>query len=158
MNLTLRPCQSEDQDFLFRLYVGTRAHEFAAMGWDQNQLEVFLRMQFNAQQRWYEMTYGAADHHIICADGEAIGRIMVLRKPEQNLLVDIALLPESRNQGLGARLLQELIAESDQTGKPINLQVLKTNPALHLYQRLGFVQTGEDQMYFQMERRRSATG
>ncbi len=63
-----------------------------------------------------------------------------------------SLLPERRNQGLGARLLEELIAESDQAGRPVNLQVLKTNPALHLYQRLGFVQTGEDQMYFQMER------
>ena len=155
MDLTLHACQPEDQDFLFRLYAGTRAHELAGLGWDQAQQEVFLRMQFNAQQRWYEMAYTAADHQIICADGEAIGRIMVLRKPEQNLLVDISLLPERRNQGIGARLLKELIAESDQAGRPVNLQVLKTNPALHLYQRLGFVQTGEDEMYFQMER---ATG
>jgi ribosomal protein S18 acetylase RimI-like enzyme len=102
------------------------------------------------------MAYSAADHQIIRANGEAIGRIMVLRKPEQNLLVDISLLPERRNQGIGARLLKELIAESDQAGRPVNLQVLKTNPALHLYQRLGFVQTGEDEMYFQMER--AATG
>lgn len=156
MNLTLRPCQPEDQDFLFTLYSGTRAPEFAGLGWDRNQLDVFLRMQFNSQQRWYEMSYGAADHHIICTEGEAIGRIMVLRKPDQNLLVDIALLPERRNQGIGARLLEELIAESNQAGKAVHLQVLKTNPALHLYQRLGFVQTGEDQMYFQMEK--AATG
>jgi hypothetical protein len=35
---------------------------------------------------------------------------------------------------------------------PLRLQVLKTNPALSLYRRLGFATTGEDQMYIQMER------
>jgi ribosomal protein S18 acetylase RimI-like enzyme len=34
----------------------------------------------------------------------------------------------------------------------VKLQVLKKNPAARLYERLGFVKTGEDDMYFHMEK------
>jgi ribosomal protein S18 acetylase RimI-like enzyme len=152
-NVTLRPWTPGDQDFVFQLYASTRIQEFASLGWPPAQLETFLRMQFHSQQHWYETTYAAAGHQIICRDGHSIGRIMVLREPAKLLLVDIALLPEHRSQGIGARLMSELIAESEQAGVPITLQVLKTNPAMHLYERSGFVRTGEDGMYYQMERK-----
>jgi len=153
MNVTLCPFSSEHQEFLYRLYASTRQQEFASLGWPAAQLETFLRMQFNAQQRWYETAYPRADHRIILLDGEPIGRILVDHRQDTALLVDIALLTERRNQGIGARLLGELIEQSEKTNMPIRLQVMKTNPARHLYERLGFVKTGEDEMYFQMERR-----
>jgi len=152
-NVTLRPWTAADQDFIFQLYASTRIQEFAPLGWAPAQLETFLRIQFHSQQRWYEMAYAAAGHQIICLDGHSIGRIMVLREPARFLLVDIALLPEHRGQGIGARLLSDLIAESEHAGIPIGLQVLKTNAAIHLYERSGFVRTGEDEMYYQMERK-----
>lgn len=148
----LRACRPDDDEFLFRLYASTRLHEIAAFGWPEAQQEAFLRMQFNAQKRWYEMSYGRADHQIIEQDGAAIGRLMVLRETASVLLVDIALLPEFRKQGIGGELLRELIMECDQQQLPIRLQVQKINPAQRLYGRLGFKKTGEDQMYFQMEK------
>jgi ribosomal protein S18 acetylase RimI-like enzyme len=69
------------------------------------------------------------------------------------LLVDIALLAEHRGQGAGSGLVRELMQQCACDGVPLRLQVLKTNPALRLYKRLGFIRTGEDQMYVQMERR-----
>jgi len=39
----------------------------------------------------------------------------------------------------------------------LRLQVLNTNPAQRLYTRLGFIKTGEDQIYTQMELRPQAT-
>ncbi len=153
MNVTLCPFSSEHQEFLYRLYASTRQQEFASLSWPAAQLETFLRMQFNAQQRWYETAYPGAEHQIILLDGEPIGRILVDHGQNAALLVDIALLTERRNQGIGARLLGELIEQSEKTNMPIRLQVMKTNPARRLYERLGFVKTGEDEMYFQMERR-----
>lgn len=149
---TLRPFRADDQEFLFRLYAGTRRHEIAAFGWPEAQQQAFLRMQFNAQQRWYEMSYGQADHQIIEHDGAPIGRLMVLRQPTSVLLVDIALLPEFRGQGIGGELIRKLIEECDQQKLPLRLQVQRVNPAQRLYERLGFRNTGEDQMYFQMEK------
>ena len=37
------------------------------------------------------------------------------------------------------------------TGAALRLQVLQGNPAMRLYRRMGFVETGADQMYAQME-------
>ncbi|MBZ5521473.1 MAG: GNAT family N-acetyltransferase [Acidobacteriia bacterium] len=152
-NVTLRPCTPDDQDFLFQLYSSTRIHELAPLGWNPAQQEMFLRMQWAAQQRWYEMAYAAASHQIICLEGRPIGRIMVLREPAKFQLVDISLLTEHRGHGIGAWLLSDLIAESEQAGVPVGLQVLKNNPAIHLYERSGFVRTGADEMYYQMERK-----
>jgi len=49
-------------------------------------------------------------------------------------------------------LIRELIRQCGEGKVPLRLQVLRNNPARRLYERLGFVQTGEDQMYIQMER------
>jgi ribosomal protein S18 acetylase RimI-like enzyme len=47
--------------------------------------------------------------------------------------------------------MRSLIHECATAGVILKLQVLKLNPALRLYQRLGFTTTGEDQMYMQMQ-------
>ena len=151
--ISLRPYCAEDQELLFAVYAGTRKDEVAAFGWSAPQQEVFLRMQFNAQRRGYEAAYPQADHQIICLDGQPIGRMMVQRATDHAHLVDIALLPEYRGRGIGGALLRELAAQSDTAHVPVRLQVHKTNAgARRLYERLGFIQTGEDEMYYQMER------
>lgn len=153
MTISLRPFRAEDQEFLFKLYASTRMQEIAGFGWPPAQQEMFLRMQFDAQRRSYAAAYGHAEHQIIEQDGQPIGRLMVLREKEFALLVDIALLTEHRGRGTGGGLVGDLIQQCARDGVPLRLQVLRTNPALQLYERLGFIRTGEDQMYLQMERR-----
>jgi ribosomal protein S18 acetylase RimI-like enzyme len=157
MTVSLRPFRPEDQEFLFKLYAGTRQQEVSAWGWTIAQQEAFLRMQFNAQQRSYEMTYEGAEHQVVVLEDNVfeanpIGRIMVLRGRETTLLVDIALLPEYRGRGIGGGLLQNLIEQCNKDKVAVRLQVLKTNPARRLYERLGFLKIGEDEVYFQMKR------
>ncbi|HEY7404292.1 MAG TPA: GNAT family N-acetyltransferase [Candidatus Angelobacter sp.] len=152
---TLRAVRADDHEFLFRLYASTRLHEIAAFGWPEAQQQAFLRMQFNAQQQWYKMSYEQAEHQIIEHEGASIGRLMVLRKPDSVLLVDIALLPEFRGQGIGGDMIRELIQQCNQQKLPLRLQVLRLNPAQRLYERLGFKTTAEDQMYLQMEKQPS---
>jgi ribosomal protein S18 acetylase RimI-like enzyme len=156
INPTLRPAVPQDWEFLFRLYASTRAHEVAAFGWPAAQQEAFLRMQFNAQQQWYETVYSHAEHQIIETTSQPIGRMIVSRERDAIHLVDISLLPDYRGQGIGGELIRSLINQSARLGAALRLQVLKTNPALRLYQRLGFVPTGGDQMYVHMELRPKA--
>lgn len=151
--ITLRPFSPDDQTFLLDLYADTRREEVAAFGWPAAEQEMFLRMQFKAQQQSYQMTYSGADHHLILVDGQLAGRILVFRESGANLLVDIALLSQFRSQGIGAQLLQELIDKSTQQGLAVRLQVLKSNRARRLYDRLGFVEIGHDGMYYQMEKK-----
>lgn len=153
MNFALKPYSPDDQDFLFRLYADTRTQEMSLFGWPAAQQETFLRMQFNAQQHWYGMAYSGGDHQIVLVEGQPVGRILVFRESGANRLVDIALLAPFRGHGIGTQLLRDLIGKSSQENLPVALQVLKNNPARHLYERLGFVITGEDGMYYQMERK-----
>lgn len=152
---TLRPAGPEDQEFLFELYALTRQAEIAAFGWSSAQQETFLRMQFTAQRRWYETAYAGAEEQIVMLNGAPIGRRIVYRDADAAILVDISLLPEHRGRGIGGELLNDLLAECARQGVTVRLQVLKTNPAARLYERLGFIKTGEDQLYFQMEKRPS---
>jgi len=152
MNIRLRPFSVADQEFLYRLYASTRREEVAAWGWSQEQQDAFLRMQWNAQQRSYETSYPEAEHSIILRDGEPIGRMLVMHGKEAKILVDIALLSGHRGQGIGGQLVRTLVEQSDKERVAVRLQVLKSNPARRLYERLGFQQTGEDAVYLQMER------
>jgi GNAT superfamily N-acetyltransferase len=151
VDYTLLPFSPEHKDFLFRLYADTRREEISSFGWPSAQQEAFLRMQFNAQQSWYGTAYPQADHQLVLVDGKPAGRILISREAAANLLVDIALLSDFRGRGMGTQLLRDLIDQSARAGVPVRLQVFKSNPARRLYQRLGFVETGEDEMYFQME-------
>ena len=150
MKPMLRALRQDDQEFLFKLYASTREQEFAAFNWPAAQLEAFLRMQFMAQQRSYASNYEHCEHQIIELNGTPIGQMQVNWEKDSALLVDISLLPEHRGQGLGGALLRELMEQCSNKGLPLKLQVLHTNPARRLYERLGFIRTGEDQMYVQM--------
>jgi ribosomal protein S18 acetylase RimI-like enzyme len=52
--------------------------------------------------------------------------------------LSIALLPEYRGQGIGEKLLTHLLKTAPNCYPAVSLSVLPDNPALRLYQRLGF--------------------
>jgi len=148
--VTLRAVVEEDGPFLLELYKSTRP-EMVALGWPPAQLEAFLKMQLNGQQRSYEMQYPDAKHQIILFKGEEVGRLITFSTEQEIRLADVALLPQHRNQGVGAFLVRELCMEAAQRNVPVRLQVSKFNPAMRLYERLGFKMLGESDTHFQME-------
>jgi ribosomal protein S18 acetylase RimI-like enzyme len=152
MTISLRSLLPGDHEFLFQLYASTREQEFSALGWSAAQLETFLQMQFAAQQRWYTTAYPGAEHQIVLLDAAPIGRMIVHTGENATTLVDISLLPAHRNRGIGRVLLRDLLERCGAARTKVKLQVLKQNPAARLYERLGFVKTGEDDMYFHMEK------
>ena len=148
--LTLRKIEPEDREFLHRVYASTRAEELALTGWDEAQKETFLKMQFEAQDRFYHEHYEQASFQIIVRDGAAAGRIYVNRGAGVIELIDIALLPEHRRAGLGTARVKELLEEAERTRKPVLIYVEQFNPAQRLYQRLGFVKVEEVGVYWKM--------
>ena len=153
MAISLRLARQEDQEFLFKLYASTRQAEIEALGWNPAQQEAFLRMQFSAQRRWYAMAYPAAVEQIVQVDRQPAGRLMVAKgEGAVATLVDISLLPEHRGCGIGGGLLRELLDQCNHEQTSLRLQVLKTNPAARLYDRLGFLKIGEDGLYLHMEK------
>lgn len=150
--VTLRPIRDEDMDFLCRVYTSTRWEELAPVDWPDEQKLAFCRSQFEAQHAYYQANYPGAAWLVIEHNGVSAGRLYVHRREKEIRLVDIALLPEHRNAGIGSGLLHELIAESMAVGKPLRIHVEKNNPALRLYERLGFVPIVDKGVYHLMER------
>lgn len=150
--IELRPVNAEDDGFLYRVYASTRMDEMAQVPWNDEQKEAFLRMQFNAQATHYQRHYPNAEYQIIQSeeDGVPIGRLIIDRSGNSLLLMDIALLPEYRNAGIGTTLVKDLMAEAAAASRELVLHVEVFNPALKLYTRLGFVKTAEQGIYHEM--------
>jgi len=49
-----------------------------------------------------------------------------------------AVLPEYRNQGIGTKILEQLMKEVVKSYPQMSLSVREDNPVIHLYERLGF--------------------
>jgi len=80
---------------------------------------------------------------VIEVDGRDVGRLRVVRTDAAIELAGIQILPEAQSSGIGSRIIVSLIDEAVATSRPISLSVEADNPrARHLYQRLGFVETG----------------
>ena len=154
--ITLRPIRPEDEGFLFEVYASTRLDELAALGWSEAQREAFLRMQFRAQQQSYLAQFPMADFAIILRDERPIGRLYIERRADEMRGIDIALLPEYRQAGIGTAILQGLLAEAARDGKPFRIHVEKLNRAQRLYERLGFTTLDDDGAYRFMEWRPDA--
>jgi ribosomal protein S18 acetylase RimI-like enzyme len=75
---------------------------------------------------------------IIERDGEPIGYQIVLPHADHWFLDEIALITSARNLGIGARLVSAVMAAARAKGLPVRLSCLDVNPALRLYERLGF--------------------
>lgn len=83
---------------------------------------------------------GAGRTHIIELDGQAAGLFLVDERPTHTELEQIFLLPAFQRRGLGTRLMRELMAQADRSGRTLRLQVLRVNPARFWYLNLGLTQ------------------
>ena len=151
MSITLRPVTPEDDPFLLRVYASVRADELAQVPWTDAQREAFIASQFAAQQLHYREHNPGATHDLILVDEERIGRLYVARREAETRILDITILPEYRNQGIGTPLLKELMAEAESSGKPLNIWVESFNPSFRLFERLGFEQVDSDGINCLME-------
>jgi ribosomal protein S18 acetylase RimI-like enzyme len=136
--IALRPITADDREFLLAVYASTREEEMARVDWNEDQKKDFLGMQFDAQDRYYRENYPGYEFQVILVSGIPAGRLYLHRRPAEIRIMDIALLPGFRRQGIGEKLLREILAEGQMKSLPVTIHVEKFNPAFHLYERLGF--------------------
>jgi ribosomal protein S18 acetylase RimI-like enzyme len=152
ITLTLRKVTERDLDFLSKVYASTRYEELKATGWSQQQMDEFLMMQFEAQHQFYKEQFAEASFKIVQSDGQDAGRLYLDYRDDEVRIVDIALLPQFRGTGVGTRLLKNVIQDAIDKDLAVRIHVEKNNPALSLYQRLGFKQIGDRGVYWLMEK------
>ena len=150
-SIRLRAATPADEAFLLELYESSRGDDLRGLGWDEKRISEFLEMQHEAQQRFFDSEYKGANDQIILREDTPLGRLMVDRREHEIRCIDVALLPEYRNAGIGTLLLRQLQEEANRGRKPLRVQIIRFNRAVNLLERLGFARTSETGTHFQME-------
>ncbi len=150
--ITVRSITPDDDPFLYRLYASTRADEMALLNWQESDKNAFLRMQFHAQTEYYRDQFTKAEFLVLEDAGNPIGRLYIDHRADEIRIIDIALLPEFRNRGIGSTFLEAILKKGQDLGLPVRIHVEANNPALRLYRRLGFQKISENGVYYLMEK------
>jgi ribosomal protein S18 acetylase RimI-like enzyme len=151
-NIERRAITPEDREFLIELYAASRERELVQLPWTDEAKRGFIEMQFDAQDKYYREHYPDAEFTLLSIDGVAAGRFYVHRRADELRIVDIALLEEFRNRGIGGELMNEILAEGVSKALPVRIHVERDNPAQRLYKRLGFEKIGESGVYELLEK------
>jgi ribosomal protein S18 acetylase RimI-like enzyme len=137
--ITLRLATEADLPFIASVYASTREQELAQVDWTPEQKAAFCHSQFQAQTQHYSRHYPTGQQFIILSGEMPAGRLYTAHWETEIRIMDIALLPAFRSRGIGTQLLRDLQAEASAAGgKTLSIHVESFNPALRLYQRLGF--------------------
>ena len=148
LGFRLRPAVLEDEEFLRTLFAETNVTLQALPLELQASL---IDMQYRGRKMTYSAEYPEAKDSIACLDdGTPVGRHLVERKTDGFRGIDLAIMPQWQGRGIGTRILEDLAQESRQAGVKFSLRVVKANPALRLYLRLGFEISAADEMAYEM--------
>lgn len=148
----LRQRSDADLPFLCQLYAQTRDEELAPVPWTAQQKQAFLADQFAKQHRHYLQHYPRAQWWVLTRQEAPVGRLYLEQTERELRIMDVSLMPYHRNQGLGTALMRALLEHGDDQQLTLSLHVEPFNPALRLYQRLGFVHAETRGVYLFMQR------
>lgn len=155
VTIQLRTITEADLPALFDIYASTRAEELALVpDWTEEHKAAFLTQQFLAQHQYYQEFYKKAEFYIIEYNNQAIGRFYIHwnYSAQEVRIVDIALLPDFRSKGIGTYFIKDTFQKAAALHKSVTIHVEYNNPALKLYERLGFCKIGEfNSVYYLME-------
>ena len=151
---SLRPVTLEDMPMLLEIYASTRKQEMEKLPhWSAAMKSEFLASQFMHQQKHYKSQYPGADFWVICEDHRVIGKLYFHEDYEDSMrIIDITLLPEHRDKGIGTDILKDLMEKAKSIDRPLTIHVESFNPAKSLYTRLKFKTISEvNAVYHLME-------
>ena len=139
MNITVRASQKSDEPFLWEML-------YQALYVPEGEPPLPREIVQQPELSQYVHDWGQPDDMgvIALADEKPIGAVWLRQIKAYGYVDDktpelsIAVLPDYRGQGIGTRLMQELLATVRSQYAALSLSVSIDNPALRLYQRLGF--------------------
>ena len=147
MQITLRPARTQDFDFCEALY-------FAGMENIIRELKLDRAAQVASFRQQWKMT----QVRIITFEGADIGWLQSATRGDALFLAQLFVDASFQRRGIGTEVINRVIGEAARARQAVALAVVKVNPALRLYERLGFRITQEDDRKFYMRRDPDAEG
>jgi ribosomal protein S18 acetylase RimI-like enzyme len=135
MDVRLRAYRAQDFAFARGLYCETMRWAIEPLfGWDQAH-----------QEKSFAGWFKPDEVSIITADGADVGWIQQRPDRDAIFLGSIYVMPAMQGKGIGTHVIRALIGLAGKRSQAVALAVMKINPAVNLYERLGFRITGEDE-------------
>ena len=141
MPVVLRAALPEDFAYCRRIY-------FAEMKWIIEE----LHLDRATQETSFEQQWDPTQVKIIALDDADIGWLQMSTRDNELFVAQMFVDRPFQRKGIGTEVMRRLIDEATELNQPVRLNVVKINPAVRLYQRLGFQVTHEDDRKFYMKR------
>ena len=135
-----RPATADDYEFVYQVKVDA-LKEYIAQTWGWND---------RVQSEFHERNFSPENMEIILQDDDNAGFLVVEELEEEIRLNEINLLKRFQRKGIGSEIIRAIQKDAATKEKRIWLQVLKVNPAIRLYKRLGFRTYAETDTHYQM--------
>ena len=145
MHALIRPLRQDDEPFLWQmLYYAAHMQEDGATSSDMAKNNPGLQKYVQGWGRETDMGVLALHPHHQSPLGAAWIRLLIEEKKMSSLISDgtpelaIAVLPDYIGQGIGTQLMKHLLEAASKLYPAVVLSVRMSNPAQHLYERMGF--------------------
>ena len=141
MQIAFRPASTQDFEYCKRLY-------FTGM----TEIIEELHLNMAAQAVGFREQWALTQVRIITFDGSDVGWLQSTMQDDALFVAQLFVDGPFQRQGIGTEVMHRLIGEAARLNQAVCLAVVKINPALRLYERLGFKITHEDDRKFYMKR------
>ncbi len=137
----VRPSTVGDRERLFEIHhaaLGPYVEQI--WGWDHAR-----------QAKMFADRFGAAGLQVVLIGATIAGFYSVIENAEAITLSTIEIDPAYQGQGVGSRIVSDLIHRAEASRRRVRLQVFKINHrARALYRRLNFIEVSETEFHVQM--------
>ena len=141
MPISFRQALDQDFDYCKRLY-------FEQLEWIIRELHLDRAAQAASFQRQWDLT----QVRIIALDGSDVGWLQTVSHDDELFVAQMFVDGPFQRRGIGTEVMMCLIGETARVNQTMRLNVVKINPAVRLYERLGFQVVREDDRKFYMKR------
>ena len=144
VDVTIRPATEADVELLTDVVIEATLHQGRLPDdFDEGEFRAGFG-EWTAEQVRGELS--GSTTAVVQVDGEDVGRLRVVRRPGLLEIAGLQLLPECQGRGIGAAVVETVVAEARAAGVPVELGVEKDNPrARAFWERCGFSYVGEDE-------------
>ena len=146
----LKKVSHDDEMILYEIFLESRPDLNHLVLLNTAESLTILKQQFAISQM-YTNKQEKESRFTIHFEEKCVGKIYLNNQEQFIEVVSIAILPQYRNLGIGNYVLQTVIDKAVGEEKGLKLRVAWYNhEAKRLYNRLGFIETKDCQVYFEM--------
>ena len=122
--------------------------------WDlfaADRVPLLLGIQDAGRHAQWSVQWPHAEGYVIEVDSVPVGRLLLNRTEALWWIVDLAVLPHRRGEGIAGLVVADLVRQADMIGARLGLKLERESPARSLFERHGLKVVGEDEEQLVMQ-------